>query len=192
VECRNRDLAQNALAIAVFATHGGVPFTFFAYVVTATGTSLTLSRAFPSDADAGSYSYRIFSDQRNAVLHYTRSDSTDGYVSFSTAGCETDTRLYLYMGSDNSYANQPEPASPYSYMDGGGYVGDFSPNYYDIGLAHYAFYYRSGYAPSLTAARNIEDYWLRYPENAQGDAGGNPRDKSLLGVYAATLLDGDR
>ena len=183
---------QNSLAIAVYAKHSGIPFTFFAYVGSANGTSLTLSRPFPADADTGTYSYRIFSDQRDVVLHYVRSDTTDGSAYFGTAGCESDTALYLYIGWDNQYNNQLVPASPYSYMDGAGQVGDFSPNYYDMGLAHYAFYFRSGYLPSLTAARSIEDYWLRYPEIAQGDAGGSPRSRSILGVVAASVLDGDR
>ena len=186
------DGTQNSLAVAIFATHGGTPFTFFSYVVSASGTALTLARPFPADADAGSYSYNIFSDQRRVVLHYARQDSTDGYIYFPTAGCESDTELYLYMGWDNAYANQRNPSSPYSYIDGLGYTGDFSPNYYDMGLAHYAFYFRSGFGQALTSARNIEDYWLRYPENAQGDAGGNPRDRGVLGVVAAAVLDGDR
>ena len=183
---------QNSLAIGVFATHGGVPFTFFTYVVSASGTSLTLTRPYPSDADAGPYSYYIFSDQRRVVLHYTRPDSTDGYLFFPTAGCETDTSLYLYGGWDNGYEGQVNLSKPYSYMDGIGYTNDFSPNYYDIGLAHYAFYFRSGFTQALTSARNLEDYWLRYPENGQGDAGGNPRDRGVLGVFAAAVLDGDR
>ena len=126
------------------------------------------------------------------MLHYTRPDATDGYIYFPTAGCENDTDVYLYTGWDNGYAGQQNPASPYSYMDGFGYVGDFSPNYYDMGLAHYAFYFRSGLKQSLTSARNLEDYWLRYPELAQGDAGGNPRDRGVLAVFAAAVLDGDR
>ncbi len=186
------DGTQTSLAIAVFATHGGVPFTFFSYVTAASGSSLTLARPFPADADAGSYSYRIFSDQRNVVLHYVRADSTDGDIYFPTAGCESDTSLYLYFGWDNGYSGQHDPVAAYSYMDGAGYTGDFSHNYYDMGLAHYAFYFRSGLNQALTAARNIEDYWLRYPENAQGDAGGVPRDRGVLGVFAAAVLDGDR
>ncbi len=187
------DVTQTSLAIAVFARHGGVPFTFLSYVLAVNGaSSLTLARPFPPDADPGSYSYSIFSDQRRIVLHYTRSDSTDGYIHFFTAGCESDTDVYLYFGWDNGYAGQRVSASPYSYIDGLGYVGDFSPNYYDMGLAHYAFYFRSGLGQSLNSARNLEDYWLRYPENAQGDSGGNPRDRSMLGVFAAAVLDGDR
>jgi K319L-like, PKD domain len=184
---------QTSLAISVSAKHGGVPFTFFSYVVSVNGgTSLTLARPFPSDADAGSYTFNIFSDQRRIVLHYTRTDSTDGYIYFPTAGCETDTDAYLYGGWDNVYAGQHNPTAVYSLMDGIGYTNDFSPNYYDIGLAHYAFYFRSGFKQALTSARNLEDYWLRYPENAQGDAGGNPRDRGVLGVVAAAVLDGDR
>ena len=186
------DGTQNSFAIAIFGRHGGVPFTFFSYVVNANGTSLTLARPFPSDADPGSYSYAMFSDQRRAVLHYTRPDSTDGYIYFPASGCESDTDLYLYSGWDNGYAGQRNPTSPYSYIDGLGYTNDFSPNYYDMGLAHYAFYFRSGLKQSLTAARNIEDYWLRYPEIAEGDGGGNPRDRGILGVFAAAVLDGDR
>ncbi len=183
---------QTSLAIAIFATHGGAPFTFFSYVASVKGADITLARPFPPDADTGSYSYSIFNDQRNAVLHYTRTDGTNGDTYFPTAGCESNTSMYLYFGPDNQYHGQVVTASPYSYMDGYGYVGDFSTNFYDMGLAHYAFYFRSGYTPSLTAARNIEDYWIRYPENAQGDGGGQPRDKSIIGVVAAAVLDGDR
>jgi PAS domain-containing protein len=183
---------QNSLAIAIYATHNGTPFTFLSYVNAANGKSIVMARPFPADADPGTYSYRIFSDQRRIVLHYTRTDSTDGSVSFPTSGCETDTALYLYFGLDNVYANQRNSASPYSYMDGLGYTGDVVPNYYDIGLAHYAFYFRSGLTQSLTSARNLEDYWLRYPEIGQGEAGGNPRSRSILGVFAAAVLDGDR
>ena len=186
------DGTQNSLAIAISATHGGIPFTFLSYVVAAKGTTLTLSRPIPADADPGSYSYHMFSDQKRVVLHYTRSDSTDGYTYFPMSGCESDTELYLYMGWDNGYANQRNPASPYSYIEGLGYANDFSPNYYDMGLAHYAFYFRSGQKQSLIAARNIEDYWLDYPEIARSDAGGNPRDREILGVIAAAVLDGDR
>ncbi len=179
-------------AIVIFGTHGGAPFTFFSYVNSVSGNAITFARPFPADADAGSYSYNIFSDQRNFILHYQRADGTDGYVYFLTAGCETDTDGYLYMGWDNAYANQAVAGASYSYMDGFGYTGDFSPNFYDIGLAHYAFYFRSGYRQALTSARNVEDYWLRYPENAQGDAGGAPRNRSITGVVAAAVLDGDR
>lgn len=187
------DGTQNSLVIAVNATHGGgVPFTFLASVVSAAGTALTLSRPYPADADGGAFSYNIFSDQRNIVLNYTRTDSAPGSIYFTTAGCESDTDLYLDGGWDNSYAGQLVSASPYSYMDGFGYVGDFSPNYYDMGLAHYAFYFRSGLRQALTSARSIEDYWIHYPEIAEGEAGGIPRRESITGVYAATLLDGDR
>jgi len=185
------DGTQNSLPIAVNATHGGTPFTFLATVVSASGTELTLSRPFPADADSGAYSYHIFSDQRNVVLHYTRSDSTDGDIYFSTAGCESDTTLFLDGGWDIGYSGQIVTASPYSYMDGGN-ASDFSPNYYDMGLAHYAFYFRSGIEQALQSARNIEDYWIRSPDIAQGEAGGAPRDRSVLGVFAAALLDGDR
>jgi hypothetical protein len=186
------DGTQNSLAIAVNATHAGIPFTFFASVVSARGTSLTLSRPFPADADGGAYTYQIFSDQRNVVLHYTRSDSTDSYIYFSTSGCESDTTLFLDGGWDNGHTGQVVSASPYTYMDGAGYAGDFSPNYYDLGLAHYAFYFRSGMQQSLKSARDIEDFWIHYPDIAEGEAGGAPRSRSLLGVFAAAVLDDDR
>jgi hypothetical protein len=184
--------SQNSLAIAVYAQHEGEPFTFLTYVVAANGRTLKLARPYPADADAGTYSYKIFSDQRRVVLHYKRSDSSDGSVYFFTAGCESDTELYLYYGWDNQYSGQRNPSSPYAYMDGQGYVGDYSPNYYDLGLAHYAFYFRSGFSQALTAGRQIEDYWLRYPELALGDIGGFPRSRSVLGTFAASVLDGDR
>jgi len=186
------DGTQNSLAIAVNATHGGIPFTFLANVVSAKGTNLTLSRPFPADADSGTYSYHVFSDQRNVVLHYSRSDSADASIYFSTSGCESDTKLFLDGGWDNGHSGEFIAASPYSYIDGAGYAGDFSPNYYDLGLAHYAFYFRSGMGRALKSARDIEDFWIHSPEIAQGDAGGAPRSRSLLGVFAAAVLDGDR
>jgi hypothetical protein len=188
----NWDGTQNSLAIAINATHGGIPFTFLANVMNASGTQLTLSRPYPSDADNGTFSYHVFSDQRNVVLHYTRSDSTDGSIYFSTSGCESDTTLFLDGGWDNGNSGQVVPASPYTYLDGAGSAGDYSPNYYDIGLAHYAFYFRSGMQQALQSARNVEDFWIHSPDIAEGQAGGAPRSRSILGVFAAAVLDGDR
>lgn len=186
------DGTQNSLAIAVTATHGGIPFTFSAYVVRASGSQMTLSRPFPADADSGTYPYHVFSDQRNVVLHFMRGDGTDASIFFSTAGCESDTTLFLDGGWDNGHSGQYVASSPYSYMDGAGNAGDFSPNYYDMGLAHYAFYLRSGMKQALKSARDIEDYWIDSPEIARGEAGGSPRSRSILGVFAAAVLDGDR
>jgi hypothetical protein len=189
----NWSIYQTNLAIAVTATHKGVPFTFLTNVASVSGAGgLTLLRAYPADADGGTYSYHIFGDQRNIVLHYNRTDGTDGMIYFWTSGCESDTALYIDQGWDDSYLGQVVTGSPYSYMEGFGYVGDFSPNFYDIGLAHYAFYFRSGLTQALNSARNLEDYWIRYPEIAQGDAGGIPRRMSILGTVAATVLDGNR
>jgi hypothetical protein len=137
----------------------------------------------------------------------------DGYTYFSTDGCESDTACYVYGGFDPN-AVHPAYATcmsnpPYqntlmecgvhiSYMDGLGYVGDnYSVNFYDEGLAHMALYLRSGAQLALDAFRKLEGQdgtgnngWLFYPENAQGDAGGHPRDQSILGAWAAYILDG--
>ena len=144
------DGTQNSLAIAIFAKHGGVPFMFWSYAVTANGTSLTLARPFPSDADPGTYSYSIFSDQRRIVLHYTRADSTDGYTILPHPQVVRAilTCISIWDGITAMRISGILHLLIRTWM-ALGYVGDFSPNYYDMGLAHYAFYFRSGLKLSL-------------------------------------------
>jgi len=179
-------------AIRINGTHnGGTPFVFQAYVSAVNGgTALTLTRPWPSDADAGSFAYSLINpDTRNIAPHYTRADGTDGIIYFFTSGCESDTALYLYLWWGTGISGQ-QTDKPYGFMDGFGYAGDYGPNFYDEVLAHYALYYRSGWTPARDAARKIGDNWLDYPEIANGDLGGIPRRMSITGVYANTVLDG--
>ncbi|MCU1337781.1 MAG: hypothetical protein JWO19_3362 [Bryobacterales bacterium] len=179
-------------AIRIEGTHsGGIPFVFHAYVSAVNGTtSLTLARPWPADADSGSFNYSLLNaDTRSVTPHYTRNDGTDGIIYVPTSGCESDTTLYTSMWWDNGITGL-QTDKQYAFMDGAGYNGDFGPNYYDEVLAHYALYYRSGWAPARDAARKIGDNWLNYPEIANGDAGGAPRRMSITGVVANAVLDG--
>ena len=72
-------------AVRIQGTHnGGAPFIFQAYISAVNGaTSLTLSRAWPSDADSGNFQYSLINaDTRNIAPHYVRSDGTDGIIYF--------------------------------------------------------------------------------------------------------------
>lgn len=178
-------------AIRIEGTHGGQSFVFHAYVAAVNGaTTLTLARPWPADADFGSFKYSLLNaDTRNLTPRYTRNDGTDGNIYFPTSGCESDAALYLYMWWDNGITGV-QTDQQYSYMDGFGYNGDFGVNYYDEVLAHYALYYRSGWAPARAAARKIGDHWLNYPEIANGDAGGAPRRMAITGAVVNAVLDG--
>ena len=186
------DTNAGGRGIRIAGTHnGGIPFVFQAYVSNVNGaTSLALSRPWPSDADSGSFSYALIdAGTRNLTPHYVRADGSDSIIYFPTSGCESDTALYLSTWWDNGITGV-QTDQQYAFMDGGGYVGDYGPNFYDEVLAHYALYYRSGWTPARDAARKIGDNWLDYPEIAQGDAGGIPRRMSITGAYANTVLDG--
>lgn len=192
------NLNAGGRAIRIEGTHGGgTPFVFHAYVsIIDSATSLAMNRPWPIDADSGTFNYTLINaDTRNITPHYDRRDGTDGQIYFITSGCESDTDLYRYLWWDG--LNGAQADKPYSWMDGWGYVGDFGPNFYDEGLAHYALYLRSGWQPALEAFRKLEGQeggsnpgWLWYPELAQGDAGGIPRRMSIMGAVVAAVLDG--
>jgi hypothetical protein len=161
-------------AIRISATHGGQPFVFVANISSLTdATHIVLSRAFPSDADSGTYSYSIVttgaaSDMALfAVLHFNRPDGSDAMKYWpGDYGCESDTSLYLHPDWDNSSDASPQPGKSYSWMTGNWWINESSQgglDFYGEDLAHRALYYRSGLAMPLNAANMIGDMWVRMP-----------------------------
>jgi len=190
--------ANNVIAsylVRVSATHGGAPFVFNAYIAAVGNpTHLTLTRPYPSDADAGSFAYSIIqSDYRQITLHYARpADRSDAQMYFSTSGCESDTDVYLYLGHDIAGLNGTlQSGKKYSYMDGYGYTSAFGVNFYGEDLAHRALYYRSGWTPALDAARVFGDNYVSSPQIAGGDVGGLTLTigGGIIGGFFAAILD---
>jgi hypothetical protein len=160
--------------LRVSAAHGGSPFVFLATIQTVTDDQdLALSRPFPSDADSGSYSYRIIStnagSSRYGVLHYTRAtDGSDAMIWWPNQyGCESDLSLYLNPYWDVSGLDAlPQTAKSYTYMDQNWWVNYSSTgglDFYGEDLAHRALYLRSGLNMAQTAANMIGDMWTRMP-----------------------------
>ena len=194
----NWSSANNVVAsylVRVSATHGGVPFVFSAYISSVADTAhLTLARPYPTDADAGAFSYSIIqADFTELSLHYTRpADGSDAQTYFQTSGCESDAAAYLYGGHDiASLDGSLQSSKQYSVMDGWGYTSAFGPNFYGEDLAHRALYYRSGWTPALQAARVFGDNYVSSPQVAGGDAGFEPLlvGGGVIGGFAAAILD---
>ena len=181
-------------SIRIQATHGGIPFSFLARIVSVNSTTgLTMNRPFPADADPGTYTYQIIaSDVQTPSLHYSRADGSDGQLVWNSNGCESDTQLYLtFTYAIGSLDNTVQNGKQYSYASSGGYAGAFGWNFYGEDLAHRALYYRSGWTPALTAANVMSDHWATSPYTAGGDAGGNPLSLGggVIGAIAAAAID---
>lgn len=159
--------------VRVSATHGGTPFVFVAPISNVDdATHLTLGRNYPPDADSGTFEYSVIA-YRYFVVHYTRPDGSDGRVIQSANGCESETAIYGYAAHDYPDADKVVfSGMTYSYKDALGAQSAFGPNFYGEGLAHRALYYRSGLSAALTAANEIDEYWVKDPEVDGGWAGG--------------------
>ncbi len=189
-------ITANNVIVRVNAKHGGAPFVFYAYMTVLNDSShLTMSRAFPVDADPGTFPYALISaESLFATLHYTRNgtDSSDAQTFGYTAGCESATDMYLYGFHDLGSVNPgPQTGKQYSYMNGLGYASAFGVNFYGEDLAHRALYYRSGWNVALQAARAMGDYYVRSPVVAGGDVGGIPLlyGGGVIGGFASAILD---
>jgi hypothetical protein len=176
----------------------GTPFVFSAYISNLTDAShLSLARAYPADADGGTFAYTILqADTRYATLHYNRTtDGSDAQSAYQIAGCESPTDLYTVIGRDlGSMAGTAlQSGKQYSYMDESGYAGSYGVNFYGEDLANRALYYRSGWNPALQAARAMGDYYVRAPMIAGGDVGGIPLllGGGVIGGFASAVLDSD-
>jgi hypothetical protein len=180
--------------IRLQATHGGIPFAFLARINSVNSTNdITMNRVFPADADSGTYTYQIVaSDIQLPTLHYARADGSDDQLLWSSNGCESDTQLYLTFSHDiPRLDNSTQTGRQYSFASFNGYSGAFGVNFYGEDLAHRALYYRSGWAPALTAANVMSDQWATSPYNAGGDAGGNPLllGGGVIGAIASAVID---
>jgi hypothetical protein len=145
--------------VQVSATHSNTPFVFMAQIQTVTDTThITLSRAFPTDADTASgLSYAILPATRTVVLHSAHAvdPSGEGLVLFGTTGCESEDAVYLNPvggGLGNSFASghditgldgQHFTGKQYAITDTTGWVnqsGTGGINFYGEDLAHRALY----------------------------------------------------
>ena len=180
------------------ANMSGATFTFMAQIASVnSATGITLSRAFPSDADTtGGLTYHIMPATRTIVLHYqnqftdpTYDPTGDSLQIFGTTGCESETGAYLNplaAGLGNSFATghdipgldgTHQTSKLYSVTDTTGWVNEGSTggiNFYGEDLAHWALYYRSGLNLAQTTAQSISNYWIRSPW-ANADGNGYPR-----------------
>lgn len=165
---------QDSYLILVFATHaGGIPFHWWAQISTVGLTSITAARNAPPDVDAGTdFSYAILGP-RWLSLEF---NSWGGVQRLLQNGmyCESETSAFAVPGHDIPVLDSTNQSGRFSYKNALGCCSVFGPNFYGTGLALREFYYRSGYTPALTAANQIDDYWIRDPEIGSGYAVGEP------------------
>jgi hypothetical protein len=176
--------------IIVYATHaGGTAFHFISPAFTLNGTtSITLSTPYPSDADAGIFTYAIV-QYRNPSLGYTRTDGSIGRtLQNGIQVCIGNLQMGGLPGHDygTAYNSTAFSSQNYSYKDFLGSQSAFGPNFYGTGLAARAHYLRSGYGKALQLANFVDDYWVRDPELDGGYAGGEIllQGGAVIGAFA--------
>lgn len=194
--------------IRVATMHSGAAFVFVARIAAVpSGTSMTLARPYPSDADPrSSLAYDITRAQRTIDLRYPHAvdPSAAGELLWPNSDCESETTLYLNpLGSYNTFgfshdvvglkggldgiavnASSCDGCGVYGVTDSTGWVNQSSTggiSFYGESLAHRTLYYRSGLSSTLTAANYIADYWIRSP---WGNADGNGSPPLFLGGEA--------
>ncbi len=175
--------------VRVQGAHGGQPFVFFATINTiGSGTTMTLSRPWPQDADSGtSLSYSIIDNPRSLVRGWIRPDGTQGRNAVDVSSCESDTRMFHHVIFSNVIGNQTNQLLGYQTDS---WFSEFGPNYYDEVLAHYAGYFRSGFNVFLNNARAVGDYLPTAPDFDENWIGIIPRRLGATGMAAAAVLDG--
>ncbi len=174
---------------------GGNPFVFFTTIQSiASTTQLTMSRPWPADADVGSdlsYSFVQFG-QDSLAPKWTRADNTEGQTLFGVTACLSNTELFIRGGLEavgGAQTNKQYSRLRQYWMTQG---GNGTPNFYDEVLANYAMYFRSGWTKAREAARKIGDNWVKQPlfDEGWGIGTSTPRNVSMAGVVAGTMLDG--
>jgi hypothetical protein len=201
--------------VRVLGTHSGTPFTFLAQVASIEdSTHITMSRAFPSDADTASgltYQILLMGQEsqlaRSIVLHYVRpSDSSDAKMSTPVSGCESETTLYIpyvnrdFGGTVPGLNGSAQSGQQYSYItpnDAARYLNSGSTggiNFYGPGIADRSLYYRSGIKLAETTANMIDDNWIKAPMVAGGDVGGIDLflGAGVIGAAADAVLNPNR
>lgn len=121
------------------ATHSGSSFPWWAMVMTNSSGTITTSRPFPADADAGSYTYTIISP-RYVSLEFADPGSFPhtggvGRGLFEIEYVEDETHMYGIAGSDiSAFTAQGGSLSQsgvhYTYKDILGAQSSFGPNFY--------------------------------------------------------------
>ena len=184
----------NGQVVRVAGTYtGGTPFAFIATITGLTDiTHITLSRNYPSDADAGTFSYAIVT-YRYPSMNYTRNDGSTGRnLQSALQVCIGDLQIGGLPGHDYGAIDTTlMTGQNYSYKDGLGIAGPYGPNFYGAGLAARAFYLRSGYGKALQLANFIDDYWIRDPEIDGGYVGAQPllMGGGVIGAFADLMLN---
>ena len=189
--------------IQINATHAsGTSFVFDAIINNLNSTtSITASRIYPNDADDGTFSYTIIKPfYRQIAPHFTRPSpySGDAITDFSSTYCVSNTLTFFNAGvggHDNIMNGVSVSGANYSYIDATGYINQsstFGANGYGEDIAWWGLYLRSGLTTALTAARQISDHWIRYPNGAGLGISGSPLfwGGGLIGASLAYAVDG--
>lgn len=144
-------------------------------------TQVILGRAFPSDADSGTYSnYALMSGNRTLVLRaphlfdLTGPKTTESL--WNTSGCETETSVYSnpsgYYQSFGYTHDVPQldglyiTGTNYSVTDSTSFVNQGVAggiDFYCEGCASRSMYYRSGLNSALSAAQVIDSWMAKSP-----------------------------
>jgi len=188
--------------VRVPATHGGTAFIYLAQIAAVdSGTSITLNRVYPADADTGSYTHAIFPGSRTIVLRgpHTVDTSATGEWLWNTTGCESETALYMNpFTSGNEFASGHDiPVNNGRQMTGYKYSVTDSTNwvnegpqggisFYGESLASRALCLRSGLAAACNAANIIDDYLVKSPWGNLDGSGYPPLFMGGLGIGAFT------
>ncbi len=180
---------MEGLVVRIQGTHAGKSFVYFAIANDVTnGTTMTLSRPWPADADiASGLKYSILNSPANLVRGWKRPDGTAGRDSIGVSSCESNTRIYhdeIFSNVQGAQTNQTLSSQTATWLS------EFGPNYYDEVLAHYAGYLRSGYSLFQNNARMVGDYWATAPDFDEGWTGVTPRRVGATGMVASAVLDG--
>lgn len=193
--------------VRIAATHSSTTFEFIAQISTVNSdTSITLSRAYPSDADTLSgLSYAILPAFRTIDLrgpHIVDTNATGEWI-WNASGCESETALYLNpFRSDNEFASGHDiPANngrtmsgyQYSVTDSTGYVNE-GPNggidFYGEDLSSMALCLRSGQKFACDAWHTMSNYMTKSPWGNLDGGGFPPLFMGGLGIagFASAVL----
>ncbi len=179
--------------IRVSATHGGIPFVYWAQITAITDAShIVVNRPAPAGVDPSAFSYKFTSPNMFLSLEFTWTDGHIARMIFNAVGCESDTAMFALATHDVSQIDSAVMTGVhYSYKTfvGGIYStsGTFTSNFYGVGIAARNFYYRSGYGPALDLANAIDEFAVRDPEIGDGLVGGLPL--SLGGTALGAMID---
>jgi hypothetical protein len=169
---------------------GGTPHVWWGRILTASASSITTVQSVPSNWDTASGLSYTISD----VSYMTAGFSfLNGYIaqwSHFTGICVNGTAAYSYPLNDvgGTYAQQFVGAARFSTLT---QLDTKFSNFYGNGLALRAFYLRSGYEPARVLADQIDEWWLKHPENTQPGGASYVLYKggAIIGALASKVLN---